>query len=187
MDTTSIGNPIFRLMRNISQQDETQSNQIQSQININSMKQSEEKNQMPEGMNPNMQTMQMNYQNINNPIITQDMNFINKINPNNIMNPNIDFLPFQFTCAPHTKEKQMMKEMERILNQGNNQSQIQHNPFNIGRAPGFKNIFFRKNGGNEPPLMIQCMDNEKISKVIKRYRTKANDDNNSIKFIYNAK
>ena len=86
--------------------------------------------------------------------------------------------------------------MQNILNQGNNQnvgnqSQIQQNQnqLNTGRAPGGKNIFFRKNGTGEkdPPLMIQCMDNEKVSEVIKRYRTKANDHDNSKRFIFNAK
>ena len=35
--------------------------------------------------------------------------------------------------------------------------------------------------------MIQCLANEKISAIIQRYREKANDYDETKKFIYNAK
>ena len=154
MDTTTMENPIFKLMRIHDQQGGTQSNQIQNQININSMQKSGEMNQMLVGMNPIMGTQQLEQ----NAAQMQQLAW-----------------QLQMQHIQQIQQIQQMKEMQHILNQ----NQI--------RVPGGKNIFFRKNGENAPPLMIQCIDNEKVSVIIKRYRTKANDYDKSKRFIFNAK
>ena len=35
--------------------------------------------------------------------------------------------------------------------------------------------------------MIQCLDTDRLSEVIQRYRVKSNDNDDSKKFIFNAK
>ena len=98
-------------------------------------------------------------------------------------------------------QQQMMKQqmMNTILNSGNNvgntnqsQSQSQSQPQSQSQSstkPGGKCVIFRKSGEGQqgPPIMIQCLDSDKISELIQRYRTKANDTDDSKKFIFNAK
>ena len=37
------------------------------------------------------------------------------------------------------------------------------------------------------PIKIQCWDDDKISEIIQRYKSKANDYDDNKKYIYNAK
>ena len=69
-----------------------------------------------------------------------------------------------------------------------NQSQQNKNSSNSGNNPGGISVFFRKSGTgqSDPPIMIQCTLNEKVSELIKRYRTKSNDHQPK-RFIFNAK
>lgn len=57
--------------------------------------------------------------------------------------------------------------------------------------PTGMSIIFRASGAggeqNKPPITIQCLGDEKVADIIKKYRTKANDNDDSKKFIYNAK
>jgi len=46
-------------------------------------------------------------------------------------------------------------------------------------------VIFRRNG--EPPIMIKCTTDMKVSEIIQRYRNKTNDFDINRKFIYNAK
>ncbi len=51
------------------------------------------------------------------------------------------------------------------------------------------NVNFRKSradGQENPPILVQCMPDDKVSDVIKKYRKKAGD-HDSTKFIFNAK
>ena len=50
-------------------------------------------------------------------------------------------------------------------------------------------VIFRKSGAPEkqPPTMIECYTNEKVKDVIQRYKIKALDNNDRLKFIFNAK
>ena len=57
-------------------------------------------------------------------------------------------------------------------------------------SQGGLNVIFRvsgQGGQGVPPVMIQCMPNEKVSDLIQRYRTKSGDNDKSKKFIFNAK
>ena len=104
-----------------------------------------------------------------------------------------------------------MNQMAMMMQQGmgnNNQNQNQNqgsssnNTDNSSSAnknqskktddnQGGMSIIFRASGAgggqNGPPLTIQCVAEEKVSELIQRYRTKANDHDKSKKFIYNAK
>ena len=65
-----------------------------------------------------------------------------------------------------------------------NQPQSQENPTGMS-------IIFRASGAggeqNRPPITIQCLGDEKVSDIIKKYRIKADDKDESKKFIFNAK
>ena len=93
------------------------------------------------------------------------------------------------------QQQMVQQQMQNVLNNSNsnvnqNQTQSQSQPQNQStNKPGGKCVIFRKSGEGQqgPPIMIQCMDGDKISEVIQRYRTKANDTDDSKKFIFNAK
>ena len=99
----------------------------------------------------------------------------------------------------HQKLIFMWQQMNNILqnagqngvNQGQPQFQSQSQQSNIGSGSGAggKCVIFRKSGQgeNSAPIMIQCNDNEKISEIVQRYRTKSGDADTSKKFIFNAK
>ena len=87
----------------------------------------------------------------------------------------------------------MQMQMNNMLNNQNtgnqNQNASQTQTTDSSKPTGGKCVIFRKSGEGQqgPPIMIQCMDNDKISDVIQRYRTKSSDNDNSKKFIFNAK
>ena len=57
--------------------------------------------------------------------------------------------------------------------------------------PTGMSIIFRASGAggeqNRPPITIQCLGDEKVADIIKKYRIKADDKDESKKFIFNAK
>ena len=84
-----------------------------------------------------------------------------------------------------------------LNNQGNNaqspvvptatQPQSAQQP--MGQSQGFS-VIFRASGATGQagaPIMVQCTPNDKVSEVIDRYRNKANDHDDTKKFIFNAK
>ena len=92
------------------------------------------------------------------------------------------------------QQQMMNQQMQNVLNNSGsntvNPSQSQSQPQNQSSAkPGGKCVIFRKSGEGQqgPPIMIQCLDSDKISDLIQRYRTKSNDNDDSKKFIFNAK
>ena len=88
---------------------------------------------------------------------------------------------------------QQMAQMQQMLNNQNSQQTQNQNQSQMkstdGNESGGKCVIFRKSGEgqNEPPIMIQCTDNEKIADVIAKYRVKTGDQDGSKKFIFNAK
>ena len=132
-------------------------------------------------MNQNMMNQNMMNQNM--------MNMMN-----NMMNPNMMNNMMNQNMMAQNMMTQMLAQQQQNnnFNQGNtgnqNQSQQSQNSSNSGNNPGGISVFFRKsgNGVNDPPIMIQCTLNEKVSELIKRYRTKSNDHQPK-KFIFNAK
>ena len=49
-------------------------------------------------------------------------------------------------------------------------------------------VIFRKSSesSDEPPVMVQCMPDERVSEIIEKYRNKSGDYDFSKNFIYNA-
>ena len=89
---------------------------------------------------------------------------------------------------------QQMQAQQIMSNQMQN---MQFNPMNNNFQNQFEQpktnicVHFRtgkktKDGKELPPYMIQCNVNEKVSKVIEKYRIMANDYKKTKKFIYNA-
>ena len=71
----------------------------------------------------------------------------------------------------------------------NNQS-LNHEKLNNNEDVGIGLVFRtydQENENNFFLISIQCKSNDKVSEVIKRYRTKANDQEPLKKFFYNAK
>jgi hypothetical protein len=97
------------------------------------------------------------------------------------------------------QQQMMQQKMNSILNNnqgGNNpQTQSPSPPTMPTSQPqpqagqGFS-IIFRASGATGQagaPIMVQCMPNDKVSDVIEKYRNKANDRDDTKKFIFNAK
>ena len=82
---------------------------------------------------------------------------------------------------------------QMIANNGNNsqnndsQSQSSNNNSNMNSNGGFTVIFILNAGDNKEPISVQCMPNDRVSEVIEKYRSKANDHDETKKFIFNAK
>ena len=92
-------------------------------------------------------------------------------------------------------QQQKMAQMQTILNKGNNTGQSP-NTAQFGSSQNAQpqgngiSVIFRTSGQNapqRPPISIQCMPNEKVSTLIERYRNKADDHDQTKKFIFNAK
>ena len=78
------------------------------------------------------------------------------------------------------QQEEMMQQMENMLNNIGNNTQL-----NI-----LINVNFRVSGSASQPISlvtIQCNPEEKVSDIIEKYRNKANDYDDSKKFIFNAK
>ena len=104
-------------------------------------------------------------------------------------------------------QQQMMlqnqQNMANMINQANNQQQFNQNMMqqqqimnnnpnmNNPQNPNFITILFKlqmTNGTDLEPFSIQCTLNDKVSDVIQKFRTKAQDfDTKHEKFIFNAK
>ena len=70
------------------------------------------------------------------------------------------------------------------VNQGSEQNQPQQ------QSGGGFSVIFRASAETGPasaPIMIQCTPNDKVSDIIEKYRNKANDRDETKKFIFNAK
>ena len=120
--------------------------------------------------------------------MNQNMMNQNMMNPNMMNNMMAQNMMAQNMMAQNMMTQMLAQQQNNNFNQGNTGNQ-NPNPSNSGSSSGGINVFFRKNGTgeNDPPLMIQCMPNEKVSELIKRYRTKSGDHEPTKKFIFNAK
>jgi hypothetical protein len=93
------------------------------------------------------------------------------------------------------EQQQKMAQMQTILNQGKNAGQSPNTaPFGCSQIVQPQgngiSVIFRTSGQNapqRPPISIQCMPDEKVSTLIERYRNKADDHDQTKKFIFNAK
>jgi hypothetical protein len=88
-----------------------------------------------------------------------------------------------------TASKAMQNNNNNSNNFQNSDSQPQSNNNNNN---GGITVIFRKNqddsqNENGENIAVQCTADEKVSEVIKKYRSKANDHDETKKFIFNAK
>jgi len=180
-DETGMGNPIFRKMRGIQNLDDMLNEMSEVMINlqqditkvmteinqlnllITNIKNYRAKNNM-QLINNNMMENNMLNNNINN---------INNMINNNMMNNNINDI--------NNMINNNMMNLNNII-----PPMIE---FNMNNNPPDKNyynlnIVFRKNGKT---FLVNCKENEIISNLIKKYREKANDYEDNLCFIYNAK
>ena len=75
-------------------------------------------------------------------------------------------------------------------NQNSNQATSQTSSTPSNNSSSGINVVFRVSGPGgqgRPPLSIQCMPDEKVKEVIQRYRIKSGDNDQTKKFIFNAK
>ena len=91
-------------------------------------------------------------------------------------------------------QQQKMAQMQTILDQNNKGQSPNTAPFgssqNAQPQGNGISVIFRTSGQNapqRPPISIQCMPDEKVSTLIERYRNKADDHDQTKKFIFNAK
>ena len=77
--------------------------------------------------------------------------------------------------------------MQNMPNMSNNNPSS--NPSSSQNGPGISVVFRVSGAGqntqNSAPIIVQCMPDEKVSDIIKRYRIKSGDDDPSKKFIFN--
>ena len=118
---------------------------------------------------------------MNQMIMNNNMNNFNPMmNQNFALNNNqLQQLMQQQLLQMQQMIQQQQMEQEMLMNQQmENKHKEEVVPENIL-------VIFRT--GNRKDEMVQCNINEKMSKVIERYRKKASDFSKTIKFIYNAK
>ena len=131
--------------------------------------------------NPMIKTMI--YTLIQNPMLmNQMMNIINVLNYNPLILNQITNMMNQ-EIMMNNQMMQMMNMMNSgpMINEGNmdNNFEIKEQNENSGI-----NIIFRKQ--LNPPIMIQCRKEDKVSDVIRKYRIESGDNDNKVKFIFNA-
>ena len=170
MDETGMQNPIFNLVQSMQTQNPSSSpnmmnNSMNNMIGMN--------NQMGTGMmNQNMMGMNnMGNSGMMNPGMNMNMmnqNMINNMGNSGMMN------------AAMNMNMMNMNNMNNLNNQGYNSPPQNNN--------GGINVYFRAGqNGENGSIMVQCTLEERVSEVIKRYGTKAMEDTNKKKFIFNAK
>ena len=116
---------------------------------------------------------------------TEILDSLLNIKMNSIMTQNQQMMQFQI--------QQQIQAQQNMFNQMQN---MQNNPLNnnlpnqIEESKKYITLIFRTGkkdkDGNPIDPMIQCTLDEKVSKIIERYRMKANDVETNKKFIFNA-
>ena len=120
---------------------------------------------------------------MNNPMMNQNMMYQNMMNNpmmmmnNPMMNQNMMSMMMAQMIANNTNNSQ----------NNDSQSQPSNNNSNMNSNGGFTVMFrTRDTDNNNDPISVQCMPNDKLSEVIEKYRSKANDHDETKKFIFNA-
>ena len=198
---TGMQNPIFGMMNQITGNLNTgmNMNQMVSSQNMNNMN-----NMYPNMMGQNMNvTGLMNNNNMGNPGLNNFNNMGNSqlMNANNMMNNQI-YSPMNNPAVNNMYNQMTMAQMSQQL-QNQYQNQLQNMNMNMGSdnqtigqsqnfsaPPGnnFITLVFRNNNSQDnKPIKIQCTISDRLSEVFDRYRTKAQDNDKTKKFIFNAK
>ncbi len=160
-------------MNNMNNMDMNQMQQLMNNMGMNNMG----------NMDMNQMQQLMNQMGMNNMTNTQMMN-----------NPQMQMLMNQMQMGMGmgnmNNAAQMMTNLQNNMANNmvnNNDNNNQDNQNNVGGI----SVIFRVSGAQGqaqiPPVMIQCLSNEKVSEVIKKYRIKSGDNEETKKFIFNAK
>ena len=153
------------------------------------MDQTSNSSQIPFNFNPNL-NFNNPFNNINNSTYNQNpMMMQNQMMGNNMQN---QMMMQNMQNQMMMNQLKVMQQLNNNNNQQNNQNISQSASSNAGDndSPQGLNVVFRVSGPGgqgKPPLNIQCMPHEKVSELIKRYRTKSGDKDPTKKFIFNAK
>ena len=131
------------------------------------------------GMNKNMMGLNNMINDMNNNLKNNNMMINNMMNnnmmSNNIMNNNM--------MNNNMMNNNLMKNNlmnDNMINNMNNSMDMNPIPDKLN----YITVIFRK---EDNPIAIQCKFEDKISHIIDKYREKANDYNNKVNFIFNAK
>ena len=113
------------------------------------------------------------------------MNMNNQMNP---MNGMMNMMNFNNQNGPMMQIAAMMGNMNAQMANNNfaNQGNFQNNNDQSQNNNGGINVHFRIEG-NRDEIVIQCLPDERVSELIKKYRAKSGDDDTTKKFIFNAK
>ena len=208
MDETGLQNPIFKIASTNMQQSGNnqmgmgQMNQnMGNQFDPNMMNQNSFPMNNPM-MNQNMSMGQGNMMNqnmnmgqgnmMNNPMMNQNMNMGQGNMMNNQMNDMngmmMNMMNFNNQNIPMNQFAAMMGNMNTQMANNNfgNQGNFQNNNAQNQNDYGGINVHFRIEGRKDE-IVIQCLPDERVSELIKRYRTKTGDNDITKKFIFNAK
>ena len=149
---------------------------MMNQMNMNN--QMNMMNQMPMNNQMNM----MNQMPMNNqmmmPQMMNQMNMMNNQMMFNMMNQNMTQMA---NLANASQNMQMVNNQQQNMDFGNQSNPVDNNPQ--------VEITFIKNDPNtyQKKIKIFCLYSDKVSDIITRYRTKAEDDNVNENFVFNAK
>ena len=184
MNGTGTQNPIFQMMNSMQQNSNSGMNMSPSPLMPNMGQ-----NMVNNSLMNNMMNSQMN----NVGMMNSQMNNLGMMN-NQVYSPMYN--PMMMNNMNNTGNMMNMAQMsQQIQSQYQNQlqnmasnSQLQNSNFSTPANNNFMTLIFRASSAtNDKPIKIQCTINDKISDVIERYRAKAQDNDKTKKFIFNAK
>ena len=178
-------------------------------MGMNQMGMQDPMNNQGMGQNNNMGMNQMNNMGMNQ-MNNMGMNQMNNMGMNQMqmMNSGMGMNQMQMmNSGMGMNQMQMMNNLMTQMNMGNLSQQALNMMMNFNNGNNANNannnqnnsqnensgkmtVIFRVSGNageSQAPLMIQCLPNEKVSQLIQRYRTKSGDEDESKKFIFNAK
>ena len=187
MDETGMQNPIFNLVQSMQTQNQSSSPNMMNNSMNNMMGMN---NQMGGGMmNPGMNMNMMNQ--MGTGMMNPNMMGMNNMGNSGMMNPGMNMNMMNQNMMNNMGNTGMMNAaMNMNMMNMNNMNNLNNQGYNSPpqNNNGGINVFFRAGqNGENGSIMVQCTLEERVSEVIKRYGTKAMEDTNKKKFIFNAK
>ena len=187
MDETGMQNPIFNLVQSMQTQNQNSSPNMMNNSMNNMMGMN---NQMGGGMmNPGMNMNMMNQ--MGTGMMNPNMMGMNNMGNPGMMNPGMNMNMMNQNMINNMGNSGMMNAaMNMNMMNMNNMNNLNNQGYNSPpqNNNGGINVYFRAGqNGENGSIMVQCTLEERVSEVIKRYGTKAMEDTNKKKFIFNAK
>ena len=187
MDETGMQNPIFNLVQSMQTQNQNSSPNMMNNSMNNMMGMN---NQMGGGMmNPGMNMNMMNQ--MGTGMMNPNMMGMNNMGNSGMMNPGMNMNMMNQNMMNNMGNSGMMNAaMNMNMMNMNNMNNLNNQGYNSPpqNNNGGINVYFRAGqNGENGSIMVQCTLEERVSEVIKRYGTKAMEDTNKKKFIFNAK